>query len=274
MNRRTGSLVAICAALVVGVILAFWGYGRLMHYEPGDAVSIDFAAAPSEAHSELGLLFGRGDFFLQRCCAASVSYPGVDGKRVALFRVRATDPIVKHNRRAEARLLANRLGREALYHVVLGVPASWTPSPQRVLVTQWHGTNDFWLLEPGRFPALELVIEGDRWIVYKAWDARLRSKDVGGGNTQGRRVIGSVPFTPGTQVDWRFDVRWSTGPDGFVRAYKDGHLVVDDRGPNAFNDFIGPYMKFGTYVPQWRDAPDLKIGERDVYFRSASMVQR
>jgi hypothetical protein len=273
MNRRSGLLGALGVALVLAVILAFWVYGRLMHYEPGDAVNIDFAAAPHEAHSELGLLLGRGDFYIQRCCANSVTYPVIDGKRVVFFHVHATDPLVKHNRRAEARLLSNRLTREASYHVVIGEPASWTPSPQRVLVTQWHGTNDFFLLEPGRFPPMELVIEGDRWIVYKAWDARWRSRDNGWGNTQGRKVIGSAPFTPGKEVDWRFDVRWSTGLDGYVRAYKDGQMVVDDKGPNAFNDFIGPYMKFGAYVPQWRDNPDLKIGERDVYVRSASMAQ-
>lgn len=273
MNRRTAMLAALGLALVVTAVGAFWVYGRLMHYEPGDEVSIDFAAAPAEARSELGLLIGQGDFYLQRCCANSVSHPLNNGKRVALFRVSATDRSVKNNLRAEARLLSNRVGREAVYHVILATPASWQPSPQRVLVTQWHGTNDFFVLEPGRFPPLELAIEGDRWVVLKAWDARRRSKNVGGGNTQGRQVIGSVPFSPGKEVDWRFDVRWSTGSDGHVRAYKDGLLVVDDKGPNAFNDFVGPYMKFGVYVPQWKAHPDHRIGERQAYFRLASMAQ-
>jgi len=274
MNRRTALLAAFGPALVLTVVLAFSVYGRLMHYEPGDAVAVDFAAGPSAARSELGLLLGHGDFYLQRCCANSFAYPPNGGQNVALFRVQPTDPLVKHNHRAEARLLSNRLGREAVYHVVLATPPSWTPSPQRVIVAQWHGTDDFFLLERGRFPPLELAIEGDRWVLFKAWDARLLSHDVGGENTQGRKVIGWVPFTPGKEVDWRFDVRWSTGPDGYVRAYKDDRLVVDDKGPNAFNDFIGPYMKFGVYAPQWKEHPDFKIGERYAYFRSASMAQR
>lgn len=272
MNRRIALLVAL-GAIISATGLGFAVYSRLMHYAPGDRVNINFAKTPSEATNEFALLTRNGDFFIQRCCASSVAYPVVDGSRVALFRIHVTDPIVKNNFRSEARLLANRLGREAVYHVVLGTPAAWIPSPQRVLVTQWHGANDFFLLEPGRFPPMELAIQGRDWVVFKAWDARWRSKDDGYGNTQGRRLIGTVPFEPGKEVDWRFDVRWSTGADGFVRAYKDGRLVVDDRGPNAFNDLVGPYMKFGVYVPQWKGKPDYHVAERDVYFRLASMAQ-
>lgn len=265
MNGRFVLLVGLVLAALLGV----WSYSRLMHYEPGETVSIDFAARPNEARTELGLLVGDGDFYLQRCCARSVSHRG----ETAVFNVRANDPPVKGNLRAEARLLSNRMGRPAVYRLDLTTPASWRSSPETAIVAQWHGTNDFFVLEPGRYPPLELAIEGDRWVIVKAWDARMRSANAGGGNTQGRKAIGSAPFAPGADTRWRIEARWSAGSDGYVRAFKDGRLVADDRGPNAFRDLIGPYMKFGVYVPEWKKHPDLKVAEREVSFRSASMAQ-
>jgi hypothetical protein len=258
---------------LIAAALASWLYGRLMHYEPGDRVTVDFAASPDQARSELGLLVGRGDFYVQRCCPHSVSYLRAGGEKAARFEVRVDDPHVKGNFRAEARLLSNRLGREARYTLVSSTAAGWQGSSQRVIVAQWHGTDDFHLLEPGRYPPLELAIEGDRWMLLKSWDGRLRSPDRGGGNTEGRRVIGQAPFAPGAQARWRFDVRWSDREDGYVRAYKDGVLVADDEGPNAFRDYVGPYMKFGVYVPEWKKKPDRSLGVRQVVVHSASMAQ-
>ena len=244
-----------------------------MQYEPGEAVSIDFTASPAEAPSMIDLMLGRGDFHLQKCCAESVIHVIHSGENGTAFNVNVNDPHVKGNARAEARLLSNRIGRAALYDLNLATPAQWKPSRQRVIVAQWHGTDDFFLLEPGRFPPLELAIEGDRWVLYKAWDDRLRSSDEGGGNTQGRKLIGSALFSPGKDADWRIEVRWSTGADGYVRAYKDGSLVVDDRGPNALRDLVRPYMKVGVYVPEWKMRPDLAIGRREVFYHRASMKQ-
>ena len=273
MNGRLASFAAasVCLALVGG--LGLYGYARLMQYEPGDAVNIDFTASPPDAPSMVDLMFGRGDFHLQKCCAESVVHAAGPGGSATAFNIGVKDPHVKGNARAEARLLSNRVGRNAVYGLNLVTPADWKPSAQRVIVAQWHGTDDFFLLEPGRFPPLELAIEGDRWVIYKAWDARLRSSDDGGGNTQGRKMIGSALFSPGATADWRFEVHWSTGSDGRVRAYKDGKLVADDKGPNALHDLVGPYMKVGVYVPEWKKHPDFAVGKREVFYHLASMKQ-
>lgn len=264
-------LLGACVALVLAAGLGLWAYGRLIQYEPGDTVAIDFAGAPDQARSEAGLLFGRGDFYVQQCCAHSFAHPVVNGAKAALFTVRVDDPHVKGNFRSEARLLSNRLGRPATYELVTATAAAWPRSDQRVIVAQWHGADDFFLLEPGRYPPLELAIEGDRWVIIKAWDSRLRSPD---SRTQGRALIGSAPFSPGLDVSWRFDVLWSTDANGYVRAYKDGRLVALDHGPNALRDYVGPYMKFGAYVPEWKKKPDRAIGRRQVLVRAASMAQR
>ena len=44
-------------------------------------------------------------------------------------------------------------------------------------------------------------------------------------------------------------------------------------GP-ALRDYVGPYMKFGVYVPEWKKEPDRAIGRRQVLVRSVSMAQR
>lgn len=274
MNRRFAVLLVAGIALALAVAAGLYGYARLMQYEPADAVVIDFAGTPREAMSEVGLLLGKGDFLLQTCCAHSIAYPLVGGRRVAAFGLQAGDHPVKGNFRSEARLRSNRVGREAAYDFELSTPRDWPASAQRVIVAQWHGTDDRFLLEPGRFPPLELAIEGDSWRLYKAWDARLRSHDEGHGNTQGRKLIGSAPFTPGLPVSWRVEVRWSPTDDGYVRAYRNGQLFADDHGPNAFRDLVGPYMKFGVYVPDWKRRIDPRAGSRQILYRRVSMVQR
>lgn len=273
-SARVKWLLGVCVALILAAGLGFWAYGRLIQYEPGDTVAIDFAASPDRARSEVGLLTGRGDFYVQQCCAHSFAHPVVNGAKAALFTVGVDDPHVKGNFRSEARLLSNRLGRPATYSLVSATAASWPRSDQRVIVAQWHGADDFFLLEPGRYPPLELAIEGDRWVILKAWDTRLRSTADTPGSTEGRQLIGSAPFSPGSDVGWRFEVLWSTGANGYVRAYKDGRLVAHDCGPNALRDYVGPYMKFGVYVPEWKKEPDRVIGRRQVLVRSVSMAQR
>ena len=42
-------------------------------------------------------------------------------------------------------------------------------------------------------------------------------------------------------------VLWSYGEDGVLQIWKDGELLVDRDGPNAFNDAEGPYFKMGIY---------------------------
>ena len=101
-------LLGACLALALAAGLGLWTYGRLIQYEPGDTVTIDFAADPDQARSEVGLLTGRGDFFIQQCCAHSFAHRTVNGGKAALFTVGVDDPHVKGNFRSEARLLSNR----------------------------------------------------------------------------------------------------------------------------------------------------------------------
>ena len=49
-------------------------------------------------------------------------------------------------------------------------------------------------------------------------------------------------------------VKWSNQNDGILEIWKDGEKVVDQKGPNTFNDAKGPYFRMGIYKG-WKD-PD------------------
>jgi hypothetical protein len=62
------------------------------------------------------------------------------------------------------------------------------------------------------------------------------------------------PVQRGTWATWVIHAKWSPGPDGVLRIWKDGTLVADRKGPNVYST-IGveytPYLKTGIYHPAW-----------------------
>ena len=57
--------------------------------------------------------------------------------------------------------------------------------------------------------------------------------------------------------------------DGFTEIWKDGRPIASDRGPNAYNDRRGPYLRIGPYKWPWkksaREAPSV-VTSRTIYF--------
>lgn len=63
----------------------------------------------------------------------------------------------------------------------------------------------------------------------------------------------------GTWVDWVINWRPSYKEDGILKIWKNGTLVVDQRGPNCFNDLNGSTLRFGIYEYDWgNNEPDEK----------------
>jgi hypothetical protein len=60
-------------------------------------------------------------------------------------------------------------------------------------------------------------------------------------------ILWQEAIPTGLWVDWVYHVKWSYENDGFLRAYKDGELVVDFSGPTAVETRKGPWFKFGMY---------------------------
>ncbi len=55
------------------------------------------------------------------------------------------------------------------------------------------------------------------------------------------------PYETGVWTDWVMHVKWSYDQDGIAEVWKDGRKVIDQSGPNAFNDARGPFFKMGLY---------------------------
>jgi hypothetical protein len=65
-------------------------------------------------------------------------------------------------------------------------------------------------------------------------------------------------------------VRWSYEAAGVLQIWKNGRKVIDQTGPNTFNDAKGPYFKMGLYKgwadpAQQSDAVDKRVLYHDQF---------
>lgn len=189
------------------------------------------------------------------CCDASatiVSAGAREGERALKVGLAPEDPRVAGSKRAEVRLKAVGLGEERWYAFSLFVPDDWHPIPEAATVAQWHAVDDKLLGEAGRAPPLRLVIKDDQWSIASHWDARrLSGIPFLRASPQDGAILWTAPLTRGAWTDWVFRVRWSHGEDGLVEIWKDGAPIAKRDGPNAYNDWLGPFFKLGIYIPHW-----------------------
>ncbi|MEO1036268.1 MAG: polysaccharide lyase [Pseudomonadota bacterium] len=128
------------------------------------------------------------------------------------------------------------------------------------IVAQWHSSPDrLPRKERGRGPPLALRIHNNRWGITYGADRNLKSE---------RRIIGKNwhfigPVETGQWIDWTFRVVWSYGDRGITEIWKNDKLVMERRGPNAYNDFRGVYLKLGIYHP---------VGDMTMYFDGVSII--
>lgn len=279
-GRRGRPVLSALALLTVGGALLgmalLYGAAQLWMLNDDAVLEIDLAEERPVSTKTANLLWPGIDHVFHTCCAeSSVLVDDIGGRPARSFTIRPNDPLIKGSHRAEIRLRPNALGQEVWYRGEVYVPADWQPSDVRVTAMQWHGTRDVFLLEPGRTPPLQLEIIDQRWEVVKSWDQRLRTPDGESGispSVQGRRSIAEVPLVKGQWADWTFFVRWATDDSGLIRVWRDGELVVEDNGPNAHWDLIGPYMKAGVYVPDWTlIGPEPSIAQRELYFSDLTL---
>jgi hypothetical protein len=147
-----------------------------------------------------------------------------------------------------------QMGQVYWYGFSVRFPGDWEPDTQAELFVQWIGGA-------GGAPPLAIYVRGDAYHITKRW----------GAGDDAAKVLWTGPVTPDRDkwVDWVFQVRWSNGPDGFVRVWKDGQAVADDAGPNMSPAELAPYFKFGIYKWPWKgsekDAPS-KVTRRTLYF--------
>lgn len=114
------------------------------------------------------------------------------------------------------------------------------------VVSQWHTNKDE--CDVPKSPHLTLYItNGGVWRVKQIWDANACSK-VNNPNTQ---VWDLGAISTGAWVDWVVYAKWSYNSDGVLKIWKDGQLVVDDTGPNTWNDQNQEFHNIGFYHSWW-----------------------
>lgn len=273
-SKRRYSRLAAWLAIAFGLpglgIVSLYGAAQYWMLDKDETVTLDLIGDEAVLTRTADLLRSDVHHVFHVCCDDSTSVIlDVDGRPARRFVVRPTDGLVKGSLRSELRLRPNGLGQAVWYRASLYVPEDWKRSDVRVTAMQWHGTRDVFLMEPGRTPPLQLEIIGDQFEIVKSWDQRLRTPDENGNaaSNHGRTIIASSPLVAGEWSQWTFRVKWSTGDDGSVLVWHNGDLIVEDRGPNAHRDLIGPYLKAGVYVPDWTlIGPEPDIDRRELYF--------
>jgi len=152
------------------------------------------------------------------------------------------------------------VGDELWYGISIFLPDEYVADPIWELVTQWHGRPDFDIGEDWRNPIMALFSEDGEWLLNVIWDSKENTFESGERVYDGSESFDLGPHERGRWTDWVFHIMWSYEDDGILQVWKNGELVVDRVGPNAFNDAQGPYLKFGIYKG-WKD-PET-VGEVD-----------
>ncbi len=267
MNKRYNWFLKAIIVLLGFAFLGLFTVWRLAQFSNGEAALINFSD-DVPASSSIDLLLGNGDFALQRCCphsTAVINPASRPDESYRSFTVKPSDTKVKGNYRSEMRFRSNPLGSRVIYKADIFVPKDWKASKERVIALQWHGSKDFFLLEPGRVPPLEIAIQQGKWTFQKSWDRMLRSSSSRRGNVEGIKELGHAPAIAGAWNKFDIFVHWSTGKEGQIKIWLNGKKIVDHTGPNAHKDLLGPYMKAGVYIPGWgyrgieKDVPERSL---------------
>lgn len=176
---------------------------------------------------------------------------------------RTADPIPY---RTEVSGPSAEVGKEYWYGFSIFLPDDYVPDGIWEIVAQWHGVPDFDIGEDWRNPVLALSTTNGRWGWVNRWDAK-RNTFAGGTREYGGTTHYDLgPYRTGVWTDWVVQVRWSYQADGILRVWKDGEKVIDQDGPNTFNDKDGPFFKMGLYKG-WSDPnrPSDRVNRRTLY---------
>jgi hypothetical protein len=169
--------------------------------------------------------------------------PGLAGGAKA---VRFSVPRGPNSFRAEISLPSEKGFNERWYGILTYVPEDWKIDPNKGadILIQWHAIPGNWR---STHPNLTICIQHSNWQVRRNFGSPQK-------NPERKFHTLEKPLQPGTWVSWVIHAKWSPGKNGLVRIWRDGGLVLDQKGPNVYGT-IGkeytPYLKTGIYHPEW-----------------------
>jgi len=188
----------------------------------------------------------------EKCCdyslmrSDSVAKTGRYALRVELRR---DDKVIARGKRAELRLFAEKTPNvERWYKVSYFLPNDYKSDSMYEILAQWHEMPDRILGEDWRSPPLSLLTQDGKWKFRILW----ATDPVNTNRTiSGTKMLDLGEVQTGRWVEWVFHLHFSHQEDGFLQIWKDGKQIVDEHGPNYYNDRKGPYFKVGMYKSGW-----------------------
>jgi len=211
----------------------------------------------------------------------AASHPVFEGSRsLQIFLDRDDRKASPSPYRRELKLVKNnagifrnlRYGKEYWVGFALYLAEDYRMPATKDILFQLHDVPDQHLGESYKNPNLTLAINGltkdekrkrlvHQWVVSIKGDDREFTPTGDKRYYPTRLAIPVAPAAPdvGRWVTWVFNFKVTWKPDGFVRVWKDGELVLEKRNVRtAFNDRVGPYLNIGSYKPAWKRPGDIK----------------
>ena len=274
-SRSVVTVATVATVATVGLVLVggCGGPGCGRGREPSGASRDSAKRKPTSGAARLvfadGFESGRLDRWIfrwlrRRESARIVSAPVRSGKRALEISLRRSDPMFSKGKRSELQVPGHYdLGRAYWYGFSVYLPRGWKEDFRAEVVAQWFATRDKDLGERPRSPSLALRIKKRHWVVTYRYDRKRLSV----GNTAPKGKVHKSRYRRGAWTDWVFGVRWSAADDGLTRVWKNGRLVATRKGPNTYNDAVGPILKIGVYKAPW-NKPEARsaVTRRLLYF--------
>jgi len=160
----------------------------------------------------------------------------------------------------------SNVGKEYWYGFSILLPDDYVPDKVWEIVAQWHGVPDFKIGEDWRNPVMALSTTSGKWDFVSRWDAKENTFEGGKRAYGGTKKYNLGLYRTGVWTGWVVHVKWSYQPDGLLEIWKNGEKVIEQEGPNTFNDKKGPYFKMGLYKG-WKtpDRPSDAVSSRILY---------
>jgi hypothetical protein len=151
------------------------------------------------------------------------------------------------------------------------IPSDWQVSSSRTVLFQIHDTPKDWSIGLNPIFAISEIENSDNWYIRQRYMTEPEGEHTKDDQvTAFSDLYGTIER--GAWTDWviqyRPDYRKnSSGGNGVTRVWRNGQQIIDYKGPNAYNQSQGPYIKFGCYKSAWknRDLND-PVKERLYYF--------
>lgn len=167
-----------------------------------------------------------------------VSTAARTGNYSTRYELRKTDGLIGYGKRSEACRYSKSepvAKVERWYAASYYLPTGYVTDAAPEIVTQWH-TNV-------GSPPLALWTQNGQWRITRF------------GNKQ--TILGA--YATNKWTDFVFHVKWSTGTDGLVEAWKDGVKVLTFTGATLLpGTTYGAYMRTGLYKWPWNPTSSIR----------------